>query len=149
MNEEWKDIIQLNGDYQISNFGQIKRVNPCTSRGCAKQCRHLNTMIKLETHIKGYKVFRLKHRKIRFRVHRLVADAFLSNPNNKLEVNHKDGNPENNHVDNLEWVTSEENNRWNDYLTFHRVLTNLSLEPSLAEKLRSDAYSILAPTGRV
>lgn len=45
----------------------------------------------------------------RFAVHRLVADHFIDNPENKQEVNHKDGDRYNNHKDNLEWVTCEEN----------------------------------------
>lgn len=61
-----------------------------------------------------------------FKIHRLVALAFLPNPENKREVNHKDGNKENNHVSNLEWNTRSENN-------IHRYASGLF---SVTEKMR-------------
>jgi hypothetical protein len=66
--------------------------------------------IKLDTH--GYQIVDLyKNGKgERKKVHRLVAQAFIPNPQKKKTVNHKDGNPENNCVGNLEWATQKENN---------------------------------------
>ena len=59
----------------------------------------------------GYRYYRLSkdNKKQMFYGHRLVAEAFLENPNNLPVVNHKDGNKLNNNVDNLEWVTYSEN----------------------------------------
>lgn len=56
----------------------------------------------------GYKLITLSKKKT-YSIHRLVAETFLENPENKLEVNHKDSNRANNSVDNLEWVTKSEN----------------------------------------
>ena len=56
----------------------------------------------------GYKLITL-HKKKTYSIHRLVAETFLENPENKLEVNHKDSNRANNSVNNLEWVTKSEN----------------------------------------
>jgi hypothetical protein len=57
------------------------------------------------------------------KVHQLVARQFIPNPQNKPYINHKDGNKKNNCVDNLEWCTNEENLKWNEYLTFKKVLS--------------------------
>lgn len=61
----------------------------------------------------GYRmvVFTVNGKKIYKNVHRLVAENFLENHENKPEVNHKDGDKQNNSVDNLEWVTSSENQK--------------------------------------
>jgi len=99
--EIWKTIADSNGEYQISNQGNVKsfkfgkeriRKIGLTSRGYP--------FVMLS--IKGQK------KKIRT-IHSLVAMAFVENPNNKAQVNHKDGNKLNNHFDNLEWVTHQEN----------------------------------------
>lgn len=66
-------------------------------------------------------------------IHRLVALAFLENPQNKSEVNHKDGNKENNNVDNLEWVTSSENKK-------HAYRTGLRNIEELTEMARRPRY---------
>ena len=96
--EIWKDINGYDGFYRISNLGRVKSAR-------------YNRYLKLFFNKKGYARINLnKKGKLKtYRVHRLVAQAFIPNPNNKPQVNHKDGNKRNNCVDNLEWVTNEEN----------------------------------------
>lgn len=101
--EEWKDIIGYEGKYQVSNLGRIKSLN------------YNNTgeegILDGDTNKRGYKVVNLsKNGKGRtFLLHRLVAIAFIPNPNNLPEVNHINEDKNNNCVDNLEWCTSEYN----------------------------------------
>lgn len=76
---------------------------------------NLNTGIKrkLQSDRRGYMYIKIGTRtnKTWIRVHRAVATMFIPNPNNYPEVNHKDGNPANNHVENLEWVTGKQNKK--------------------------------------
>ena len=97
MDEHW---LQINDfpNYQVSNFGNV---------------RNIVTNKPMKLNVKGgYDHVCLVHNKIRksFKVHRLVALAYIPNPENKLEVNHKDKNKLHNHIDNLEWMTRKENN---------------------------------------
>jgi hypothetical protein len=92
MKEIWKTIEGHN--YEVSNFGRIR--NKKTKR-----------ISKLEIHDGRY--YRVKLNNRNYKVHRLVALYFIPNPDNKPEINHKDGNKLNNCVDNLEWCTPEEN----------------------------------------
>lgn len=94
----WKDIPGTEGEYKISNHGKVMT---------AKTGRILAPAIDE----RGYErvcLFKMDRRR-RYKVHRLVAITFIPNPNNKEQVNHKDGNKRNNSVDNLEWVTNDEN----------------------------------------
>ncbi|EGT4137988.1 hypothetical protein EQZ09_09310 [Clostridium perfringens] len=101
--EEWKDIIGYEGLYKVSNLGRVKSLNYCNTKK-AKILKNIKDK-------DGYLVICLtnKGNKKNFKIHRLVALHFLDNLENKEQVNHKDENKENNHVSNLEWVTSKEN----------------------------------------
>lgn len=117
MNTEiWKDIENFEGLYQISNLGRVRSVDrvvhildPKSNR---EYDRHFPECIKstnLDT--KGYVMVTLKKdgKTSRYRIHRLVAKAFIPNPNNLPQVNHKDENKENNCMSNLEWCTNDYN----------------------------------------
>lgn len=104
--EIWKSIINWDG-YEVSNYGQVRSYRQTSSRGFAKEPRLLTVGIS----VWGYPEVRFSNNKIskKFRVHRLVAETFIENKDFKKEVNHKDGNKLNNHIDNLEWVSRSEN----------------------------------------
>lgn len=100
--EEWKLV--YSGQYAVSSFGRVVslylkgkfRVKEMVQRDSA-------SYLKVHLHIAGESKL--------VSVHRIVATAFISNPENLPEVNHKDGNKHNNHVDNLEWVSKSQNKR--------------------------------------
>lgn len=94
MQEIWKDIKGYEGHYKISNLGNIKN---CET----------NILKRQYTDTDGYLVVNFP--KKQFKVHRLVAQAFIINYYNKPQVNHIDGNKKNNNSNNLEWVTNLEN----------------------------------------
>lgn len=96
MLEVWKNIEGFNGFYQISNMGRVRNY-----RGRLRALSYTHD---------GYVRIRLLHggKDITCRVHRLVAKAFIPNPQNKETVNHIDGDKNNNKVTNLEWVDRSE-----------------------------------------
>jgi hypothetical protein len=107
--EVWKDIEGYEGHYQISSFGRVKSLGRLI---CAYVYRMSTDKIRKITVKKdGYSEINLsiKNKKTQFRVHRLVALAFINNPKNKSDVNHIDSNKLNNNVTNLEWTTKIEN----------------------------------------
>ena len=112
--EIWKDIEGYEGLYQVSSHGRIKsidRIVNCNNKYYSKlNGRILILRFWSDTSSLYLKVSISKNAIVKLcTVHRLVAKAFIPNPENKREVNHKDGVKENNHVDNLEWCTASEN----------------------------------------
>lgn len=107
--EEWKSIPGYDGKYEISNYGRVKSYQYCKKQ---KTNERILVPCKQQT---GYTSVNLyKDRKIKtLHIHRLVAEAFIPNPDNLPVINHKDENRENNYVENLEWCTHAYNLSYN------------------------------------
>jgi len=139
--EIWKDVVGWEGLYQVSSFGRVKSFRK-------KEPHLLSTCV--GTH--GYCVVLLhdgKGQRKNERVHRLVAQAFIPNPNNYPYINHKDEDKTNNHVENLEWCTAEYNS---NYGTCKERIANSNSKPILKYDLDGNficEYKSLAEAERI
>lgn len=109
-NEIWKDIKGYEGLYQVSNLGRIKSLErKSKTKGNVEYIKKEKVLKERFSH--GYvSVILYKNgTKKNFRVHRLVAKAFLVNPKNLPQINHINFNRSDNRIENLEWVTAKEN----------------------------------------
>ena len=129
--EVWKDIEGYEGLYQVSTCGNIKSLAKPRKNGNGRCYIQKEKLLKQSFTSTGYKKVELYKdgKRKSFKVHRLVAIAFIPNPDNKPEVNHIDGNKINNNIDNLEWVTSSEN-------TIHAYETGLSPNKKELDEIR-------------
>ena len=114
MQEFWKDIKGYEGKYQVSNLGNVRSLDTkCIARnqfnGTGIRTSKGKVLSQSGTRYKKVALYDKNHNKKFYSVHRLVAEAFILNPNNYKYVNHKDENKFNNYYINLEWCTQKHN----------------------------------------
>lgn len=139
MNEIWKDIKGFEGLYQVSNYGRVKSLARRVPH--IKRTRLLSERIlKHQLREDGYLQLNLstKGKVIKPLIHRLVAEAFIPNPNNLPQVNHKDENKTNNNVDNLEWCTQQYNSTYGTVIERLQVGNMKNRKPVLQYSLNGE-----------
>ena len=109
-NEVWKDVVGYEGLYKVSNKGNVYSVGRLNLRGRKIGGQILKPLPNTSGYpqVTLYKDGKRKQKSI----HRLVLESFVENPNNLPEVNHKDENPSNNELSNLEWCDARYNNTY-------------------------------------
>lgn len=136
--EVWKDVVGYEGAYKVSNLGSVKSYKLSQEGRIMKQVTPVGDYKAVELYDNG--VGRKQF------VHRMVAQAFLPNPDNLPEVNHRDEDPSNNNVDNLEWITHKDNMNYGTRT--QRAIANTDWEAHSLQKQKA-IYAIYPDTNNV
>ncbi len=129
MEEEWRPIKGYEGLYEVSNMGRVRSLDRVVKDRWGNNRIREGKIMSLNKKKHGYFHVNLYDKNsIRktYAVHRLVAMTFIPNPNNLPQINHKDENPGNNSVGNLEWCDSKYNNNYGGH--YERVAKSVSGE---------------------
>lgn len=148
----WKDIVGFDGAYQVSNDGQVRSVARTVIASTGSVYHLKGKLLRPADNGDGYLFVALRcaGKYVQRTVHRLVAEAFIPNPEHKETVNHIDGNKSNNLVANLEWATQAENNTHAIQLGLRSGWTQEArARVSLASKLREGKAVRCVTTGQV
>lgn len=146
-NEIWKPVKDYEGLYEVSNFGRVRSLDmvlPMIANGVVTTRVRHGVLRKFHKGHTGYDYVMLRKQghPRNCRVHRIVAQAFIPNPNNLPEVNHKDENKSNNRADNLEWCTSSYNHRYGTTIEraadkIRRPVFQLSMDGQIIKRYNS------------
>lgn len=111
MKEIWKPVVGYEGFYEVSNIGRVRSLARIVECNDGRKRKIKDRILKGSSYSGGYSGVTLHKDGCTktANIQRIVAEAFVPNPLEKEEVNHKDENPSNNHASNLEWVTHKEN----------------------------------------
>ncbi len=145
----WKDVVGYEGLYEVSSKGEVRSVSayrPFTVRNQTTQRYHSGKVLKPIFDGRGlYQQVTLSKEGVsrRFLIHRLVASAFIPNPNGLPEVNHKDENKTNNAIENLEWCDHKYNNNYGTKKDASKGENNS--QSKFSEQMVKEARSIFVP----
>lgn len=134
MQEIWKDIEGFEGLYQVSNLGRVKALKRSFVIGNGGIVKHEENILKERKYKSGYCYVGLykNGKEKKFKIHRLVAQAFIPNPENKPEIDHVNTVRDDNRVENLRWCTRKEN--FANPITHERRKINIEILHSLKYK---------------